>query len=53
MEEEKWEQRRFEIARDMLCAFQTKSIGYDHEDYENAVTAADELIKQLKETKNV
>lgn len=44
-----WEQRRYEIAKDVLCAWyasaRTDGIGRDVQD---AVLVADELIKQLK-----
>ena len=43
LEDEKWEQRRYEIARDMM-AFNTLLP-------KDAIRAADELIKKLRETK--
>lgn len=42
LEDEKWEQRRYEIARDMM-AFNTLLP-------KDAIRAADELIKKLRET---
>lgn len=50
-----WEQRRFEIAKSVMAAYY--STEYATRDYEvsymaeNAVKAADELIKKLKEDK--
>lgn len=46
-----WEQRRYEIARDVMCAIITSpSLGWDSLEYlaKSAVKTADALIEELK-----
>lgn len=48
-----WEQRRYEIAKDMIAAFLSNScsnvyLGYPYEQAKSAVTFADALIAELK-----
>lgn len=47
LEDEKWEQRRYEIARDMMACSSRNFIGAESRAAE-AIRYADELIKRLK-----
>ena len=50
MKEIDWEQRRYEIAKDVLCAFLQKYNNGYKMTAENAVDCADALIEELKKT---
>jgi len=54
-ESNKWEQRRYEIAKDILAGFASSGGLYGESmsnDVGYAIHIADELIKQLKEVRN-
>lgn len=43
-----WEQRRYEIAKDMLVAYFKKNVGYSDDIIVHAVHKADVLINELR-----
>ena len=48
-----WEQRRYEIARDVLVAFAYYDYGDAEKESRKAIEYADELIRQLRSEKQV
>lgn len=50
MKEIDWEQRRYEIAKDVLCSYVQRYDNGNRMMAQNAVDCADALIEELKKT---
>ena len=50
MKEIDWEQRRYEVAKDILCIYLQEYPNDDNEMAQSAVCCADSLIAELKKT---
>ena len=50
MKEIDWEQRRYEIAKDILCIYLQEYPNGDNEMAQDAIGCADALINELKKT---